>query len=1626
MESDEFGTSQENENILNDFISAVEHQYSQINETRSATFQQVKQLSSKLETLGKTDIVSKIEQKYFIENIPPYLEIVLSYITKIGITNLKKYKKYISMFLNIIKEVISNTSFKNQFVIGASTNILNLFVFEDFDFVIKGSILCLFNEIIAGSRKDVRLATAINMQEYLFKLVDALVIYGDYEIQFNILETLFRIFGPLVEQSPISFSLLPENDDLDQSLKTVITSSEFGKNARSWLNEFNKNSSLIKSIACKSIYVGEYLCSPPKDTKTIWVDFNIKNHMLSFYIAALDHTTLNRIIVLPKGVKKVEIKRPLGTQEGAVLLTLSKPVIAEIDETFWNEKYNTNIRMVFGNENKDIINKLVTVALPQIFGSTFCHGSSRISNSKREVYKPLGIKVSRMSSLSIVNKSGRSSNISSKLTRSSVLTLSRDKVRSPLTAVSNTLSVHSESSVTTASDLIINDPINFPDNYSETAKLQDSSISSTIKVSRNKENCGSQESFKTAEDVCSEELAETENILKCSKFREPSVCTDSDIFEENQPNEDFNINNKCIEIGHSHLEKPNKPADVESREIVPKKILQTLSQNEEATMNKHYDDILEEGKKESPTRKTSFKKAAKTNNKLEDVFLDTDNVTVYLTDYPYEKTVKQSDETPNVQDKVRSKQLKITGEPDYKPPTQKNSQQLEITDLPDYEQPTEINSVQAEIPALPEKLASPTNSKQLEITTVPDKILATEIDSEQLESITVPDKKLAAEINSDQLKITTVPDKRLATETDSEELESTTIPDKNLATEIDSEQLESTAIPDKKLATDINSEQLKSTTVPEKKLATEIDSKQLESTAGPDKILATEINSKQLKSTTVPDKNIATEIDSKELERTAVPDKKLAIEIFTTEQLDITAVPYHKQPSEMELEEISNQNFKGKIKKAKIKRNLRQKKGRKTQNASDIFQEQIQLHETNQENDSSLKVILRDITTKDNKQKENEVTEPPKESNESSEIMSKYFQHNEPKKITVLPELVIKLERIQLEKFIKSSAKSESSEQETLDELPELKETQVQSRDKEEDDLKLKANESTGKIKRTIKSKRKYETKSKGVNKNVNITRIKSAIKDMDKIQIASSLPSQRSKKVYPTESFKSPNIVMKRPSFSHIIISTKAQVHDTGTKEMLKNTKKSVQKDSEVQTQESLSQKIQSADILSNKISKNHDIFEENSKKIVKESSADPINQQNKNQNQNNDKLVDENIKKGETLLPSVLDTSRIIENRDVHYSSELQVQEICEISTEDEVHSEKIQNRFNVGQITDSFQNRSQENIVTSSNISHDNIYNQRVTVANDNEIDLVPSQGTTVDMEYSHNVLNESSDSMKTEEPVKKNVVLQAKKRLAEVDEIRVSKKSEKDELLEELIKWDVDIRETWKNPNKRKTNKDSKAPVKKKRRTFFDPTDLSYLDQLNLERDMPRAKESKTKSRSKGFERKTPKTRKSKVVKKSTPFKPIIYGHMDTCVRSAISSDKTENSESPKLLPELNERKSTSSEYDWPELEIETPKRVEVPQEKIRIVPQEKIKILQNVVLRPNNFTPIEHHRSNVPTPAEIVENVEDVAELPEILDHTLVDSEYISMGVQLLDLTSKWFHNQVDPDMRSKLKELFDY
>ncbi|XP_050506801.1 uncharacterized protein LOC114327608 [Diabrotica virgifera virgifera] len=176
-----------------------------------------------------------------------------------------------------------------MFAINNTTFFYDILIGEKARWTIKKEILKVLLDCL-GQIQDVRChilnKKLSNLSDcnkfYIYKLVDTLSIYGDYDFQSLVLELILKTCIKK-DLKKILNDLFPESEELRTKF-SEISPRKFDSTARSFLQVLNCRTNAIFSICCEKVMIDYIDCEQNIGESTgVWIDINLLDSIISWY-----------------------------------------------------------------------------------------------------------------------------------------------------------------------------------------------------------------------------------------------------------------------------------------------------------------------------------------------------------------------------------------------------------------------------------------------------------------------------------------------------------------------------------------------------------------------------------------------------------------------------------------------------------------------------------------------------------------------------------------------------------------------------------------------------------------------------------------------------------------------------------------------------------------------------------------------------------------------------------------------------------------------------------------------------------------------------------------------------------------------------------------------------------------------------------------------------------------------------------------------------------------------------------------------------------------------------------------------------------------------------------------------
>ncbi|XP_057651279.1 uncharacterized protein LOC130890894 [Diorhabda carinulata] len=224
---------------------------------------------------------------------------------------------------------------------------------------------------------------------YIYKLIESLHVYGDFDLQIMILKTIFSVYGKIRIIANLK-QIMPDLIDLRQDISQINEEDSFREDCRKFLNKMNANQGKIFSLQCKNIQLNESTYVIPMESICgVWVDFNLLDNVMSWQQKVSSNDTWEVITLFSSEVETVF----LGTSQETFFVTLniSGSCISSIAENQDTADKIKSINLVI--ENSEIGDALIKDILPKVFGTKYKYSPKTVDITFSMNHKPLLIDV---------------------------------------------------------------------------------------------------------------------------------------------------------------------------------------------------------------------------------------------------------------------------------------------------------------------------------------------------------------------------------------------------------------------------------------------------------------------------------------------------------------------------------------------------------------------------------------------------------------------------------------------------------------------------------------------------------------------------------------------------------------------------------------------------------------------------------------------------------------------------------------------------------------------------------------------------------------------------------------------------------------------------------------------------------------------------------------------------------------------------------------------------------------------------------------------------------------------------------------------------------------------------------
>ncbi|CAH1116261.1 unnamed protein product [Phaedon cochleariae] len=348
------------------------------------------------------------DSKVLTDCIIKFIEYVINYTSGISChSQISICRSSFALFQELVDD-----NFVDNFVRYVTQMIFDIIIEEGKNtWCIKKEILKSFNYCIRNASKAIRYKTVSELSDiYLFKIIDSISSYGDYDLQVVVIETIFRMYGRATINARLK-DLIPESQELSQSF-AEINPERFDEDVRLFLNNLNKISGKIFSIVCDKVKLGDVICIPPTDSiDGIWVDFNTWDSAITWYCIKSSFNennsdsddVWNLITLFISDVETASIHSSADKSSTIIHCNLKSPCLSSFEDNQAIIDKAKNLSLLLNSSTQT--DKLIDDILPALFGKklqrpleTRTNNSiKKVSTSAKLEYKALNITVKKKS-----------------------------------------------------------------------------------------------------------------------------------------------------------------------------------------------------------------------------------------------------------------------------------------------------------------------------------------------------------------------------------------------------------------------------------------------------------------------------------------------------------------------------------------------------------------------------------------------------------------------------------------------------------------------------------------------------------------------------------------------------------------------------------------------------------------------------------------------------------------------------------------------------------------------------------------------------------------------------------------------------------------------------------------------------------------------------------------------------------------------------------------------------------------------------------------------------------------------------------------------------------------------------
>ncbi|KAK4884634.1 hypothetical protein RN001_000905 [Aquatica leii] len=241
--------------------------------------------------IPKCDTLEENEKTLFVHSCLQFIECVAIFFGTLQPLTSNQIE-VLQNFMDIILDISKTEDVKDWYIPLIAISLLQMIIRPDIPKWFNIELIKIFNAAIKDIDEHLRYRLVKENCYHFCKLIDELSVYGDFEYQMLLLETIFSVFTDELVQR-FAHDLFPESEILKKSFCKIKRDNLFYE-IRKFLNVLNSRVKCVLSFQVEFGIVDDDQIRPPKNfcgKSELWVDFNIGSKTVT--IACSKHLFLS-------------------------------------------------------------------------------------------------------------------------------------------------------------------------------------------------------------------------------------------------------------------------------------------------------------------------------------------------------------------------------------------------------------------------------------------------------------------------------------------------------------------------------------------------------------------------------------------------------------------------------------------------------------------------------------------------------------------------------------------------------------------------------------------------------------------------------------------------------------------------------------------------------------------------------------------------------------------------------------------------------------------------------------------------------------------------------------------------------------------------------------------------------------------------------------------------------------------------------------------------------------------------------------------------------------------------------------------------------------------------------------